>query len=133
MPTLTCACEYANGIIRTASNAKYFTYRILTSWSGSPILSEVQNRSNLATYLNNPGDEKLRKPDWLISTIPLNFNHLGYYRPNAFNPLRCLQPAARPLFVRSTHSPPKKLKLPRKRGTKNALMSSVFSKQCGPR
>jgi hypothetical protein len=28
-------------------------------------------------YLNVPGQEKLRKSEWLISAISLNFNHLA--------------------------------------------------------
>ncbi len=59
--------------------ATYFMYRISTSLSWTPLTpcsALSKTLSNSSTYLNLVGGEKLRKSEWLISAIPLNFNHL---------------------------------------------------------
>ncbi len=79
--------------------------------------------SNLSTYWNRNRGKKFRKSEWLISTIPLKFNHLhGCPRSLAVS----LQTG----FPRSY-----KLKLPRTQLAKNALMFvevSSFPQRVGP-
>jgi hypothetical protein len=51
----------------------------ITSRFGSAILFDLDPEalSNLSTDLNNPGRKKLHQPGWLISAIPVEFNHLA--------------------------------------------------------
>lgn len=84
-PTLTCACEYARGSIKTLTRAKYFRYLISNpflpsdsvpadceSWAPSAFWFSPE----ALTYLNADGEEKLRKLGWLNSTNLTEFNHL---------------------------------------------------------
>src|SRR3954469_2262185 len=44
--------------------------------TSDPSCKGSRKLSKSSTYWNHPEGEKFRKPGWLISTIPLKFNHL---------------------------------------------------------
>lgn len=84
-PTLTCACEYANGTINTPSSARYFRYfifltpffRIGLSRTAKSLILRLQFfLLKVSTRLNSDDGGKLRKWRWLISAILREFSHL---------------------------------------------------------